>query len=178
MSPHARRRWYFVTPLLLVALAAALVVGQRATLNWGAAAAPDNLDSSLASGRPEVDRLDPGLRESVWKAAAAARAEGHGLVLNSGWRSKKHQARLFDEAVRTHGTVRLATRFVASPERSSHVTGDAVDVGPPEAAAWLDRNGGRFGLCRTFANEGWHFEKVATPSGTCPALLPDASALS
>ncbi len=57
----------------------------------------------------------------------------------------------------------------------SHVTGQAVDIGPPVADDWLIANGSRFGLCRTYANELWHFELATEPGGVCPPLLPDAS---
>ena len=134
------------------------------------------LDASLARGQDSVDRLDPSVRRAVRRAAQAARRDGVVLVLNSGWRSRSHQQRLWDEALATHGSVREASRLVATPDDSTHVTGAAVDIGPPQAADWLDRKGARFGLCRTFANEAWHFERVADSRGRCPDQLPDASA--
>lgn len=176
MAAHiARTRSLLVLAATLALALTAVTLCLRLTRGW--AAAPTGTES-LAAGQPSVDRLDPDLREALWQAAAAAQRDGHELVLNSGWRSPEHQARLQADAVQTYGSVRAASRFVASPERSPHVQGTAVDVGPPSAAAWLDRNGSRFGLCRTFANEGWHFELATTPGGTCPALLPDASTLS
>jgi hypothetical protein len=44
----------------------------------------------------------------------------------------------------------------------------------PAGALWLERNGWRFGLCRVYANEWWHFEGVIAPGERCPALAPDA----
>jgi hypothetical protein len=66
-------------------------------------------------------------------------------------------------------------RWVATPDTSAHVTGDAVDIGPPNAAAWLDEHGSSYGLCRVFANETWHFELATEPGGACPEMLPDGS---
>lgn len=66
---------------------------------------------------------------------------------------------------------------VASPERSAHVTGDAVDLGPYTSAEWLSRRGAQFGLCQTYANEVWHFElHPDAPEAGCPAPYADASA--
>lgn len=36
--------------------------------------------------------------------------------------------------------------------------GDAVDIGPSDAAAWLSRQGGRYGLCQIYGSEPWHYE--------------------
>ena len=36
--------------------------------------------------------------------------------------------------------------------------GDAVDLGPAAARSWLAEHGARYGLCRVYANEPWHFE--------------------
>jgi D-alanyl-D-alanine dipeptidase len=63
---------------------------------------------------------------------------------------------------------------VLPPEESTHVTGRAVDIAPREGAAWLEANGNRWGLCRTFDNEWWHFELQTLPGTPCPPRLPDA----
>lgn len=147
----------------------------REQMTSTATAAPRGLDESLAEGQESVDRLDPALRRALWQAARAAQQEGVDLVLNSGWRSRSHQQRLWEEAITTHGSARAASRLVATPDGSTHVHGAAVDIGPPKSAAWLDRHGAEFGLCRTFANEAWHFERVADRAGRCPKLLRDAS---
>lgn len=174
-TAHPFRRLALLGVLAL--LVGAVLLAGRLVNAWEGERGPAGLDASFDAGDPAVARLDPSLREAVWKAAAAGLREGETLRLNSGWRSREHQTRLFEEAVGSYGSVRAARRFVASPERSSHVSGDAVDVGPPAAAAWLDRHGARFGLCRTFANETWHFELATEPGGRCPQLLPDASVL-
>nr|WP_313511401.1 hypothetical protein [Corynebacterium variabile] len=86
------------------------------------------------------------------------------------------QRRLLSDAVDDYGSLEEASRWVAPPENSLDVAGAAVDLGPVDGAAWLDQNGAAFGLCRTYANEGWHFEYfgVAPPTG-CPAMYTDAA---
>ncbi len=122
---------------------------------------------------PAVTNLDPRLRKAIGRAARAAERDGVAMYLTSGWRSQRYQRFLYDDAVRRDGP-EAAARLVASPTESEHVTGDAVDVGPTDAAYWMDRHSERFGLCRTYANEVWHYE---LRSGTsCPEMVSDASA--
>ena len=61
------------------------------------------------------------------------------------------------------------------PESSEHVAGLAIDVGPTDGALWLEQHGAEFGLCRTYANELWHFEAATEPGGACPPMHDDAS---
>ena len=84
-------------------------------------------------------------------------------------------ARLFDDAVGKYGSVDIARQFVASPDVSKHVVGQAVDVAPVDADNWLIRNGAQFGLCQIYANEFWHFELAVDQQGNCPLLRPDAA---
>ena len=125
---------------------------------------------------PALERLDPDLVEAVLAAAEDAEADGIDLRVTSGWRSTAHQERLFEEALVKYGSAEEASRWVASPESSAHVTGDAVDIGPTDAALWVGQHGAAYGLCQTFANEIWHFELATTPGGECPAMLADGSA--
>ena len=129
----------------------------------------------LGPDRPTVRRLSPDLRAAVTRAAVDALDDGVTLSVTSGWRSRAHQERLLEEAVRRYGSESVARRFVATPDTSAHVTGDAVDIGPASADAWLRRHGSAYGLCQVFANERWHFELATSPGGRCPAMLPDSS---
>ncbi|GEE02176.1 D-alanyl-D-alanine carboxypeptidase [Gordonia spumicola] len=130
---------------------------------------------SVDSTSPAVTRLRPELLRAVRAAAVDALADDLDIRITSGWRSRSFQQTLFDDAVRTYGSEREAARYVAAPGVSKHVTGEAVDVGPTDAADWMSRNGSRYDLCQVFANELWHYELV--PGGDCPDLLPDASSL-
>ena len=70
----------------------------------------------------------------------------------------EHQEQLLREAIAEYGSEAEARRWVATPETSAHVSGDAVDIGPSEAAAWLSGHGARYGLCQIYGNEPWHYE--------------------
>jgi hypothetical protein len=124
---------------------------------------------------PILSQLDPALINAVHEAAREAEAQGVELRVTSGWRSKGFQQRLFDGAVGTYGSVAAASEFVATPEMSKHVMGQAIDIGPPEADKWLIANGRRFGLCQIYANEIWHFELAVDAQGNCPPLRPNAA---
>lgn len=124
---------------------------------------------------PVVGRLDPALLAAVQEATRSAAADGVEVRINSGWRSRGFQQRLFEDGVHLYGSAELAREFIASPETSMHVTGKAVDVGGPDAAEWMARNGSRFGLCQVYANELWHYELIADTSGRCPPMKPNAT---
>jgi zinc D-Ala-D-Ala carboxypeptidase len=127
------------------------------------------------TGHPAIAWLDPSLLKAIQDAARRAATDGIDMKITSGWRSKGFQQRLFDDAVRDYGSVDIARQFVASPEVSKHVTGEAVDITPVDADKWLIRNGSQFGLCQIYANEIWHFELVADEQGNCPPLKPNAA---
>lgn len=126
---------------------------------------------------PALSELDPDLVAAVREAAGAALEEdGIEVLVTSGWRSERYQRFLLESAVGVYGSEEEAARWVASPEDSSHVTGEAVDVGRTDAAYWFAQHGARFGLCQTYANEVWHYELAVDPGGTCPVPKEDASA--
>lgn len=125
---------------------------------------------------PAVARLRPALLGALRRAAPAAAKDGVEFVVDSGWRSPAYQQQLLRQAVSTYGSEQSAARWVASPATSAHVSGDAVDIGPAAAAAWLAEHGAKFGLCQIYRNEPWHFElrPQATERG-CPAMYADAA---
>ena len=131
--------------------------------------------SVLDGGSPAVDGLDDALRDALGQAAAAAAAEGIEMEVTSGWRSRRYQQQLQEDAVAVYGSREEASRWVASPETSAHVTGRAVDIGPIDAQFWMMQHGARWGLCQTFANERWHYELSTSPGGACPAQRMDAA---
>ncbi len=120
-----------------------------------------------------VTGLDPALLDALRRAAAAAREDGIEVEVTSGWRSRAFQQQLLDEAVARYGSAEEAARWVATPDTSAHVPGDAVDVGPTDAAYWMSLHGPSFGLCQVYANEIWHYELLAGPDKACPPLLAD-----
>lgn len=122
---------------------------------------------------PAVFNLDSDLLSALRRAASDAAAQGIALYINSGWRSSEYQQQLLDEAIASYGSVEEASRWVASPTTSAHVSGDAVDIGPPEGAAWLSEFGAAYGLCQIYSNEAWHFElrPAAVTYGCSPMYL-------
>jgi hypothetical protein len=123
---------------------------------------------------PGVVNLDPALLGGLRQAAADAADEGVELVVDSGWRSPEYQAGLLREAVSKYGSQEEAARWVATPDTSAHVSGDAVDIGPSDAAAWLSEHGAVYGLCRIYGNEPWHFElRPEAIEHGCPPTYAD-----
>jgi D-alanyl-D-alanine carboxypeptidase len=123
---------------------------------------------------PGVSRMDPDLLDALREATTHAEADGVRLVVNSGWRSPDYQERLLHEAIDEHGSAEEAARWVSTPETSPHVAGDAVDIGPPAAAAWLVEHGAEHGLCQIYGNEPWHFElRPEAVDHGCPSRYPD-----
>ena len=120
---------------------------------------------------PGVANLDLALLQALREAAADAAGDGIEIHVNSGWRSPEYQEQLHREAVAEYGSEEEAARWVATATTSAHVSGDAVDIGPFGAAAWLSEHGADYGLCQIYPNEPWHYElrSDATSRG-CPPL--------
>jgi hypothetical protein len=54
------------------------------------------------------------------------------------------------------------------------VSGDAVDIGPSDAATWLSEHGAVYGLCQIYGNEPWHYElRPEAIANGCPATYAD-----
>lgn len=125
---------------------------------------------------PAVANLDPALVAALRHAATDAARNGVRFVINSGWRSPAYQQHLLDDAVSKYGSRREATRWVASADTSRHVSGDAVDIGPSSATKWMATHGARYGLCRIYRNEPWHYElRLDAIGGRCPSMYTDAA---
>ena len=107
---------------------------------------------------PGVANLDPALLGALRQAAKVAAHDGVHLLVNSGWRSATYQAQLLRDAVSKYGSEAKAARWVGTPKTSAHVSGDAVDLGPATATAWLSEHGAEYGLCQIYRNEPWHYE--------------------
>jgi hypothetical protein len=125
-------------------------------------------------GIPAVAKLAPALRAALRRAATDAARDRVAFVVNSGWRSPEYEDRLRREAVAKYGSERAAARWVATANTSSHVSGDAVDIGPSAATAWLSERGSRYGLCPIYRNEPWHYELRPTAiHDGCPRMYAD-----
>ncbi len=123
---------------------------------------------------PAVAELDAELLEALREAAADAAAHGVEFQVNSGWRAAAYQEQLLREAVGEHGSVAEAARWVATPETSPHVSGDAVDIGGSDAQTWLFEHGAAYGLCPVYRNEPWHYElRTEAVDGRCPPMYAD-----
>lgn len=132
-------------------------------------------ESATASG--SIDEVHPLLTERFNTAAAFAKADGITLYITSGFRSLDRQEVLFSQAVEKYGNETEAAKWVLPPQYSHHPQGLAIDVNYPgdkPGALWLENNGSRFGLCRVYANEWWHFEGVIAPGQSCPPPAPNA----
>lgn len=127
----------------------------------------------LDDATPGIANLDPGLLAALRDAAADAADDGVALLVESGWRSRAYQERLFDEAVAKHGSDAEASRWVARPGTSHHELGAAVDIASDAARTWLAEHGAGYGLCRVYRNEPWHFELRRVTDDGCPATYAD-----
>lgn len=143
---------------------------EKTEVSLGAGAIPRSLI------RPT--KVDDQLMARFKAAQAAAKKEGQVLYIASGFRTLARQKVLFAQAVKKYGSEKEASKWVAPPMISHHPWGTALDINYPNepvGAGWLEVHGWKFGLCRVFENEWWHFEPVIAPGWKCPALVPDAT---
>lgn len=146
---------------------------QRDALGEADGAVPDGA-TVFDDKVPGVANLDPALLGALRRAATDAAGDGVEFVVNSGWRSPVYEDQLRREAIAKYGSEAEAARWVATGTTSAHVSGDAVDVGPADAAAWLSEHGAAYGLCQIYGNEPWHYElrREAVDHG-CPPMYSD-----
>ena len=139
-------------------------------------------DESLGAGKisapsTEVTDLNIYVKNRFLAAQSEARREGVTLVITSGFRTAARQDYLYKRAIAKYGSAEEASKWVLPPDKSHHPDGIALDInypGDPEDTKWLELNGYKYGLCRVYKNEWWHFEPVIAPGETCPALVPNA----
>ena len=168
---------------LLVVIAA--IIGalgyQSLAPSSSTAASPIEADGAVPAGTtvfddevPGVANLDPALLTALRRAATDTADDGVVFFVESDWRSPEYQERLLDEAVAKYGSREEAARWVATPNSSAHVSGDAVDIAHSDATAWLSAHGAAYGLCQTYGNEPWHYElRPAAVDHGCPAMYAD-----
>ena len=87
--------------------------------------------------------MRPDVARAFDRMAAAARADGIELQINSAFRSDAEQAELF----RRHPD----PKWVAPPGRSLHRNGTELDLGPPGAYSWLAANAKRFHFVQRYS---------------------------
>jgi FtsP/CotA-like multicopper oxidase with cupredoxin domain len=145
----------------------------RAALGEAGGAVPDGatvFDDEI----PGVANLDPALLGALRQAATDAANDGVEFVVDSGWRSPAYQEQLLQEAVSKYGSEEEAARWVATPNTSAHVSGDAVDIGASDATTWLSEHGADYGLCQIYGNEPWHYEmRPEAIDHGCPPMYAD-----
>jgi D-alanyl-D-alanine carboxypeptidase len=152
---------------------ALVLPSERGALGEADGAGPDGA-TVFDDDFPAVANLDPALLGALRQAATDAAGDGVEFLVNSGWRSPEYQEQLLQEAVSEYGSEEEAARWVATAETSPHVSGDAVDVGPSDATAWLSEQGAEYGLCQIYGNEPWHFElRPEALDHGCPAMYAD-----
>jgi zinc D-Ala-D-Ala carboxypeptidase len=145
----------------------------RGALGEAGSAVPDGT-TVFDDDFPAVANLDPALLGALRQAATDAAGDGVEFFVNSGWRSPEYQEQLLREAVSEYGSEEEAARWVATPETSPHVSGDAVDVGPSDGTAWLSEHGAEYGLCQIYGNEPWHYElRLEAIDHGCPPMYAD-----
>jgi D-alanyl-D-alanine carboxypeptidase len=123
---------------------------------------------------PAVANLDPDLLGALRQAATDAADDGVEFFVTSGWRSPEYQNQLLCEAISKYGSEEEAARWVATADTSAHVSGDAVDIRPFDATAWLSEHGAKYGLCQIYINEPWHYElRPEAIDHGCPPMYAD-----
>lgn len=189
-----RTRSTILAALVLVSAAlTGVLVYQSLTASYSSAASPLDVlrgdrqgalgeaDGAVPDGvtvfddeTPAVANLDPDLLDALRQAATDAAYDGVELYVNSGWRTPAYQEQLLREAVSEYGSVEEAARWVATADTSAHVSGDAVDIGPSDAMAWLSEYGAEYGLCQIYRNESWHYElRPEAIDHDCPPMYAD-----
>jgi D-alanyl-D-alanine carboxypeptidase len=123
---------------------------------------------------PGVTNLNPDLLRALRHAATRAAKDRVEFFVTSGWRSRKYQEELFRQAVSEYGSEEKAAQSVATPGTCAHESGNAVDIGPVGAAAWLFKHGAVYGLCQIYRNEPWHYElRLVAINRGCPRMYAD-----
>jgi len=100
---------------------------------------------AIRQGKP----MRPDVAAAFDRLEAAARRDGHALIVVSGFRSNAEQAVLFAR--------HPDPKWVAPPGRSLHRLATELDLGPPSAYGWLAANAKRFHFIQRYSWEPWHY---------------------
>lgn len=137
--------------------------------------------TELSNGQQVDSRIYPELQQMF----DDARAEGYGLFVAEGYRSKEKQQRLLAEKIEAYRNEghseaearQLAEQWVAIPGTSEHQLGIAVDINADtsqsssdEVYNWLAENAHKYGFIKRYPsdktditgiiNEPWHYRYV------------------
>jgi hypothetical protein len=93
--------------------------------------------------------MRPDVARAFDRMEAAARRDGVGLVVVSGFRTNAEQAVLFAR--------HPDPKWVAPPGQSLHRLGTELDLGPEAAYGWLAANAKRFHFVQRYSWEPWHY---------------------
>jgi D-alanyl-D-alanine carboxypeptidase len=124
--------------------------------------------------------LEVGAARAFVAMAAAARADGLVLRVNTALRTHEHQARLYarfceETAYFRDGKRTTKPSLVARPGYSTHESGLSVDINRAhddttdngiadgKTDLWLAANAGRFGFVRDVKSEPWHWTFTGAP---------------
>jgi hypothetical protein len=195
-----RIRWIRVAVLLVVTAAIAAALGDQLPASSSSTESSSSMAASSSEVRrrehrrarreadgavpdgatvfddeiPGVAHLDAALLDALRQAATDAADDGVEFFVESGWRTPQYQEQLLHQAVSKYGSKEEAARWVATPDTSAHVSGDAVDIGHSDATAWLSAHGAEYGLCRIYGNEPWHYElRPEAIDHGCPPMYAD-----
>jgi zinc D-Ala-D-Ala carboxypeptidase len=107
----------------------------------------------------EGSELEVNTARAYVKMRDAARADGIGLYVMSGFRTYEYQAALYARYRARAG------HLAARPGHSNHQSGSALDlvIDDEQTYAWLTAHARRFGFRRTVRGEPWHWELVKAP---------------
>lgn len=130
------------------------------TLNPGR----DSIAAAAASAE-QFKGLTPMLQQQVKELITASKGR---VFIKSGYRPLAEQQAAHDQAAAQFGDIN-ANRWVADPQSSNHVTGQAVDLGGDLQVA--SQLAPQFGLVAPMNWEPWHFE---FPSTAQTSASPDA----
>ncbi len=129
-----------------VSAEAELVVGAGAPVSGGSGNPGEHQGPyALRQGKP----MRPDVATAFDRMAAAARRDGHSLLVVSGFRSDAEQGVLFAR--------NPDPKWVARPGTSLHRAGTELDLGPGSAYGWLAANAKRFHFVQRYSWEAWHY---------------------
>ncbi len=132
------------------------------------------LKTRLCSGKPDeyITGLNANFACKLAQFIKQGDSVGRHIMILSGYRNPQKQASLFKDAVRRHGSVRAARKWVAPPpgwygsKGSNHNKGCAADIkvfgcakNPPRGG-WEHRNAHSFSLYFRMSHEPWHIEPL------------------